>query len=129
MADDALSAEQLAELLNSAAYDEIAGMLPPEDVQEMVDSLLAPPQGTLHVLVAALQAGDVQNTVFAAHSLKGTALLMGFKAIAETAAHIEQLGRRTPQDLSPDLITPLQERLTLTQRALHQYRAGGETVG
>ena len=54
---------------------------------------------------------------------------MGFKAIAETAAHIEQLGRRTPQDLSPDLITPLQERLTLTQRALHQYRAGSETVG
>ncbi|MEY4979647.1 MAG: Aerobic respiration control sensor protein ArcB [Pseudomonadota bacterium] len=129
LADDALSDAQLAEVLNTAAYDEIAGMLPPEDVQEMVDSLLAPPQGTLHVLVAALQAGDVENTVFAAHSLKGTALLMGFKRIAETAAHIEQLGRRTPQDLSPDLITPLQEQLTVTQQALRQYRTGGGTAG
>jgi two-component system, sensor histidine kinase len=113
----------LAEVMDVAAYTEIVSMLPQETVIEMLDSLLAPPQGTLHALLAALHADDMGNTAFVAHNLKGTSMLMGFRAIAQTAAQIEQLARQPNADLPADFIARLQQNLADTQQALRQYDA------
>jgi two-component system, sensor histidine kinase len=113
----------LAEVMDVAAYTEIVSMLPQETVVEMLDSLLAPPQGTLHALLAALHADDMGNTAFVAHNLKGTSMLMGFRAIAQTAAQIEQLARQPNADLPADFVARLQQNLADTQQALRQYDA------
>jgi hypothetical protein len=95
-------------------------MLTTETLAEMLDSLLAPPRGTLHALVRALESGDRSNISFIAHNLKGAAMLMGFKAIAQTAAAIEHGARDTQDAISTDLVSQLLVDLQSTQKALRQ---------
>lgn len=107
-------------VIDKAAYAEIVSMLTPDILTEMQDSLLAPPQGTLHALVRALESGDRSNIRFIAHNLKGAAMLMGFKAIAQTAAAIEHGARDNQDPISTDLVSQLLVNLQSTQKALLQ---------
>jgi len=115
----------VASAIDAAAYADMASLMPSDTMDKMLGSLLNPPQSTLHELIRALEAGDRSATGFIAHNLKGTALLLGFKAIARTAAEIERLAMQTqdedsappmPQRLIPQLLNDLQ----LTQQALRQ---------
>jgi two-component system, sensor histidine kinase len=108
-------------VIDKAAYAEIVSLLTPHTLTEMQDSLLAPPQGTLHALIQALEAGDMGNIHFIAHTLKGAAMLMGFKAIAKTATEIEYLAVQAPDTFSPDWKHQLLSDLEQTQQALHRH--------
>jgi len=108
------------DVIDRVAYADIVSMLTTETLAEMLDSLLAPPRGTLHALVRALESGDRSNISFIAHNLKGAAMLMGFKAIAQTAAAIEHGARDTQDAISTDLVSQLLVDLQSTQKALRQ---------
>ena len=109
------------EAIDTATYADIEAMLPQDTLEQMLDSLLAPPQGTVHALIDALKDGEHGHTGFVAHSLKGTAMLMGFKALARTSAEIERQARNPEVEISPEWIPQLQDDLTETRKALHQF--------
>jgi signal transduction histidine kinase/DNA-binding NarL/FixJ family response regulator len=107
------------EVIDDASYDEICDMMPNASMHEMLDTLFAPPEGTVPQLLAALASGDRAEIHYKAHTLKGTAMLMGFRALAKTSARIEHLstdaiGPRLPAALSEQL----QRDMEATQQAL-----------
>ncbi|RZL05334.1 MAG: response regulator, partial [Rubrivivax sp.] len=85
-----------AGLIDSESYTEILAMMPPDTMHELLGTLFEPPEGTVHQLVASLDQGMPAAIAYNAHKLKGTAMLLGFRAIVETAAEIE----RRPQTIS-----------------------------
>ncbi|MDP2419192.1 MAG: ATP-binding protein [Hydrogenophaga sp.] len=111
------------DVIDREAYADIVSMLTTETLAEMLDSLLAPPQGTLHALVRALETGDRSNIRFIAHNLKGAAMLMGFKAIAQTAATVEHGVQETQDPVPTALVAQLLVDLQSTQKALRQVGA------
>jgi signal transduction histidine kinase/DNA-binding NarL/FixJ family response regulator/HPt (histidine-containing phosphotransfer) domain-containing protein len=107
------------EVIDDASYDEICSMMPNASMHEMLDSVFAPPGGTVPQLLAALASGDRAEIHYKAHTLKGTAMLLGFRALAKTSARIEHLsaesiGPRLPDVLSEQLVRDMQA----TQQAL-----------
>jgi hypothetical protein len=107
------------EVIDDASYDEICDMMPNASMHEMMDTLFAPPEGTVPQLLAALASGDRAEIHYKAHTLKGTAMLLGFRALAKTSARIEHLstdpiGPRLPAALSEQLVRDMEA----TQQAL-----------
>jgi two-component system, sensor histidine kinase len=111
----------MSSLIDLESYAEIVSMMPSETMCEMLDTVFEPPDGTLPVLQAALIEGDRDAVGYNAHKLKGTAMLLGFRAIIRTAAQIEQQATQTTDPLSPDWVEQLQRDLEATRRALRQY--------
>ncbi|TNF56099.1 MAG: response regulator [Burkholderiales bacterium] len=111
----------ISSLIDLESYAEIVSMMPAETMSEMLDTLFEPPEGTLPVLQAALIEGDREAVGYNAHKLKGTAMLLGFRAIIRTAAQIEHQATQTTDPLSPDWVAQLQSDLDATRRALQQY--------
>ena len=107
------------EVIDDASYDEICDMMPNASMHEMLDTLFAAPEGTVPQLLAALASGDRADIHYKAHTLKGTAMLLGFRALAKTSARIEHLstesiGPRLPAALSEQLVRDM----NATQEAL-----------
>ena len=113
--------QNTAQVIDTESYTEILSMMPKETMDEMLNTLFEPPEGTLHVLIAALETGERSDIGYNAHKLKGTAMLLGFKAIVKTSAEIEHLAMKTEDPFSPDLGPQLMRDLELTQKALRQY--------
>lgn len=111
----------MSSLIDLESYAEIVSMMPTETMYEMLDTVFEPPEGTLPVLQAALLEGDRDAVGYNAHKLKGTAMLLGFRAIIRTAAQIEQQAMQTAEPLSPDWVEQLQRDVDATRRALRQY--------
>jgi signal transduction histidine kinase/DNA-binding NarL/FixJ family response regulator len=88
-----------AGLIDSESYTEILAMMPPDTMHELLGTLFEPPEGTVHQLVASLDQGMPAAIAYNAHKLKGTAMLLGFRAIVETAAEIERRALREDADL------------------------------
>lgn len=108
-------------VIDTEAYAEILSMMPKETMAEMLGTLFSPPEGTLHVLMDALETGDRSVIGYNAHKLKGTAMLLGFKSIVKTSAEIEHLALKTEDGFSPELGPQLLRDLDATQKALRQY--------
>ena len=107
------------EVIDDASYDEICDMMPNASMHEMLDTLFAAPEGTVPQLLAARASGDRADIHYKAHMLKGTAMLLGFRALAKTSARIEHLstesiGPRLPAALSKQLVRDM----NATQEAL-----------
>ncbi|WP_439112983.1 ATP-binding protein [Hydrogenophaga sp.] len=113
--------QSTAQVIDTEAYAEILSMMPKETMDEMLSTLFDPPEGTLQVLIQALETGDRSKIGYNAHKLKGTAMLLGFRAIFKTSAEIEHLAMKTENSFSPDLVPQLLRDLELTQKALQQY--------
>ena len=106
-------------VIDDASYDEICDMMPNASMHEMLDTLFATPEGSVPQLLAALASGDRAEIHYKAHTLKGAAMLMGFRALAKISARIEHLstdpiGPRLPAALSEQLVRDM----ALTQQAL-----------
>lgn len=84
-------------------------------LQGLLGQFLADQSGTLGRLVAAGQAQDAAQLTQAAHQLKGGATLLGLKAVAEQARHIEQQSRATPPQCDAEAIAQLQHTWQETQ--------------
>jgi signal transduction histidine kinase/FixJ family two-component response regulator len=111
------------EVVNLATYGEIFAMMPAETMDMLLNTLFQPPTGTLTVLLQALKEGNCNREAigFHAHKLKGTALLLGFTAIAQTAARIEHLSCETSDELTAELAQQLVNDMEHTQTALRHF--------
>jgi len=114
-------APSISSVIDIESYAEIVSMMPAETMTEMLETVFEPPEGTLPVLQTALIEGDRDAVGYNAHKLKGTAMLLGFRAIVRTAAQIEQQAMQTTDPLSPEWVEQLQRDMQSTRKALRQY--------
>ena len=110
-----------AGLIDTESYTEIVAMMPADTMDELLATLFEPPEGSVHVLLASLAAGDAAQIAYDAHKLKGTAMLLGFRALVRTSAQIERLAHEDNASLRKELGTQLLADMTRTQQALHQF--------
>ncbi|WP_439517919.1 ATP-binding protein [Hydrogenophaga sp.] len=112
-----------AGLIDSEAYSEILAMMPADTMDELLGTLFSPPEGTVHQLLDALDRGEPAAMAYSAHKLKGTAMLLGFRAIVDTAADIERRALREDAEIPRTLRTQLLDDMHRTQQALEQFAA------
>lgn len=110
-------------LIDPDAYGEIVSMMPEESLGEMLDTLFAPPEGTVPVLLHAIDQADRSSIGHNAHKLKGTSMLMGFKALVETSARIEHLATQTEQAIPEHLARQLEREADATREAIRRFPA------
>jgi HPt (histidine-containing phosphotransfer) domain-containing protein len=79
--------------LDTERFDEIAGDFDRDELRELIDLFVRIGGQQLHDLDRALTRGDNEAAASAAHALKGGALGLGARAVADAAATIEVLGR------------------------------------
>jgi two-component system, sensor histidine kinase len=108
-------------LIDTESYAEIMSMMPEDSLDELLKTVFEPPEGTGHVLMQALSDGDREGVHYNAHKLKGTAMLMGFRAIVRSSALLEELSQDPNQAIHISLGTQLRRDLELTQKALKQF--------
>ena len=110
-------------LIDLASYEEILSLMPQEALDDLLKTLFDAPSGTVPELLSAFASGPRKLIGDTAHKLKGTCMLLGFKAMATTSARIEHLALRTDDALGPDLADTIRKDTELTQLALAQYKA------
>ncbi|MBW8469032.1 MAG: response regulator [Thiobacillus sp.] len=110
-----------AGLVDTESYTEIVAMMPGDSLDELLKTVFAPPEGTVHVLLAALAEGDRAAVGDNAHKLKGTCMLMGFRALVKTSAQIEHLATQTQEVVPVALGQQLLREMELTQKALRHF--------
>lgn len=110
-------------MIDAESYSEIVSMMPQDTMDEMLATLFEPPEGTVHVLLRALEGSDRADIGYNAHKLKGTAMLLGFLSIVKTSAHIEHIATQTGEDLPPDISDQLLRDVAVTQQALRDFEA------
>jgi len=113
----------VAGLIDSEAYSEIVAMMQADTMDELLGTLFAPPEGTVHQLLDALDRGEPAAMAYNAHKLKGTAMLLGFRAIVDTAADIERRALREDAAIPRTLRTQLLDDMQRTQQALQAFAA------
>ena len=115
------------DLFDRDSYAEIRSMMPPDTLDELLGTLFEPPTGTVPVLMAALDGGEAAEIAYQAHKLKGTSMLMGFRAIVATAAWMERLAN---EGLAADAValTPqLEEDVRRTREAIDRLEPVQQT--
>ncbi|MDP2261891.1 MAG: ATP-binding protein [Hydrogenophaga sp.] len=114
-------------VIDTESYSEIVSMMPQDTMDEMLATLFEPPEGTVHVLLKALEGSDRADIGYNAHKLKGTAMLLGFLSIVKTSAHIEHIATQTGEDLPADISAQLLRDVEVTQQALRDFEASQPT--
>ena len=107
-----------AGLIDTESYTEIVSMMPPDTMSGLLSSLFEPPEGSVHVLIASLAEGVPAQIAHDAHKLKGTAMLLGLKALVRTAAQVERLAEEDNAALRRELGNQLLVDMDRTQQAL-----------
>ena len=108
-------------LIDSESFTDIASLMPEDTLAELLTTLFKPPEGSVHVLLTALENRDLAAVGYNAHKLKGTAMLMGFRAIVRTAARIEEMVHKGEDPCSGGLSFQLRHDMEHTQKALGQF--------
>jgi len=106
------------ELFDRDSYAEIRSMMPAETLDELLGTLFDPPIGTVPVLLAALDQGEASEIAYQAHKLKGTSMLMGFRAIVATAAWMERLAQDGMANEAIALRSQLEDDVRRTREAI-----------
>jgi len=115
------------QIIDADAYGQLAAMMPRETLTELLDMLFEGAQATVPMLQDALKGDDVIQAIYQAHRLKGSAMLLGLKALSGTAARIEKAA--TAGDLRA--LGGLREALRVDVRdtlATLAAQAGGQNV-
>lgn len=112
-----------ATLIDVDAYGEIVSMMPADSLQEMLDAMFRSPEGTIPVLLRVIDEGERKAIGHHAHKLKGTSMLMGFKALAETSGRIEHLATQTREPIARELSERLRREARATRTALRVFDA------
>ncbi len=111
-------------LIDSEAFTEIASLMPHETLAELLATLFQRPDGSIPVLLTALENQDLAAVGYNAHKLKGTSMLMGLRAIVRTAAQIEEMVHKGEDPFTSGLAYQMTRDMELTQKALRQYGFG-----
>ncbi|QRR35067.1 response regulator [Hydrogenophaga sp. YM1] len=109
------------QLIDADIYGQLAAMMPRETLLELLDMLFEGEEATVPELQAALNAEDVAQVVYHAHRLKGSAMLLGLKALANVAARLEKAGTAGDVRALGALRETLDEDVRDTQAALHTF--------
>ena len=112
--------DALTTVIDAESYAEVMSMMPEDSLGELLKTVFDPPEGTAHVLLQALSDGDRDAVHYNAHKLKGTSMLMGFRAIVRSSAQLEELAQDPQQPIHISLGAQLRRDLELTQKALAQ---------
>jgi signal transduction histidine kinase/response regulator RpfG family c-di-GMP phosphodiesterase len=120
MSDMSASLESLIDL---ASYEEILSLMPQEALDDLLKTLFDAPNGTVPELLSAFATGERKLIGDTAHKLKGTCMLLGFKAMATSSARIEHLALRSEESLDLALADVIRKDTELTQLALAQYKS------
>ena len=110
-----------AALIDTESYAEIVSMMPEDSLDELLKTVFEAPEGTVHVLAQAVLDGDRAAIGYNAHKLKGTCMLMGFRAMVKTSAQIEHLATQTEDAIAPELGEQILKEAVLTQQALRSH--------
>ncbi|WP_374642371.1 ATP-binding protein [Hydrogenophaga sp.] len=110
-------------LIDPEAYGEIVSMMPEDSLEEMLDTLFRPPEGTVPVLLQNIADGDRKTIGHNAHKLKGTSMLMGFKALVDTSARIEYLATQTEEPIGQEYAEQLRREAEATRDAVRVFEA------
>jgi HPt (histidine-containing phosphotransfer) domain-containing protein len=108
-------------VIDGESYAEILSMMPDDSLGELLKPVFESPEGTVHVLLQAMLDQDRQAIGYNAHKLKGTAMLLGFRALVRTSAQIEHIATQTDDPVNAELGTQLLRDTALTQKALQQF--------
>ncbi|NCT99759.1 MAG: response regulator [Comamonadaceae bacterium] len=109
------------QLIDADIYGQLAAMMPRETLLELLDMLFEGEEATVPELQAALQVEDVAQVVYHAHRLKGSAMLLGLKALANVAARLEKAGTAGDVRALGALRETLDEDVRDTQAALQTF--------
>ena len=109
-------------LIDGDSYGEILDMMPEDSLEELLKTLFEPPEGTVHVLAQAMLDADRAAIGYNAHKLKGTAMLMGFRALVKTSAQIEHIATQTEDPVPAELGQQLLREADLTEKALSHFQ-------
>ena len=115
------------ELFDRDSYAEIRSMMPADTMDELLGTLFDPPTGTVPVLLAALDQGEAGEIGYQAHKLKGTSMLMGFRAIVATAAWMERLAQDGLAAEAIALRAQLEEDVRKTREAIDRLEPLAQT--
>lgn len=75
------------------------------------------------VLLQNIADGDRKTIGHNAHKLKGTSMLMGFKALVDTSARIEHLATQTDDPISHELAEQLRREAEATRDAVRVFES------
>ena len=115
-------ANETSDLIDSESYIEILSMMPSDVHAELLGTLFAKPDGTVHALIDALAQGDRAEVEHQAHRLKGSAMLMGFRAIVAVATRAEKLASEAGAELPvAELTHDIQAAADSTQDAIKGF--------
>ena len=89
----------------------------------MLDTLFRPPEGTVPVLLQNIADGDRKTIGHNAHKLKGTSMLMGFKALVDTSARIEHLATQTEEPIGQEYAEQLRREAEATRDAVRVFES------
>ena len=109
------------ELIDADIHGQLAAMMPRETLLELLDMLFEGTEATVPELLAALASDDVAQIVYHAHRLKGSSMLLGFKALANVAARIEKAGTTGDVSALEPLRDALRDDVRDTLRALPAF--------
>ena len=116
---ESLRMDQLPEeLFDRDSYAEIRSMMPADTLAELLGTLFEPPAGTVPVLMDALDKGEAAEIAYQAHKLKGTSMLMGFRAIVATSAWMERLAQEGLASDAVALRQQLEDDVKRTREAI-----------
>jgi two-component system, sensor histidine kinase len=109
--------------VDEKTFREFLDMMPEHSLGRLLRSLFDSTEGTVHVLAQAMREGHHDSIGDNAHQLKGTAMLMGFRALVGTSVRIEQFIAqgdlaRPDQALPEDLVRQLLDEADRTLQAL-----------
>jgi len=107
-------------VLDVDSFNEIASLMLEETLMELMGTLFDEPDGSIPVLLRDLQGEDLSVIAYSAHKLKGTAMLMGFRAIAKTSGLIEGLAQKHQKPDASTFSAQLQRDSDATQRAMRK---------
>lgn len=97
---------------------DVIAMMPQDALRQLLRELFSDPAGSVQLLRKALADEDRSAIAASAHSLKGTCMLLGLKALVRTTARLEQLALQSQGPLEPQLIQQLEQEIESTCKAL-----------
>ena len=109
-------------LIDAESYNEVLSMMPDDSLDELLKTVFEIPDGTVHVLAQAVFRDDREATGYNAHKLKGTAMLMGFRALVKTSQRIEELAK-SEEPVSHELANQLLLESEMTWKATRSFQA------
>lgn len=108
---------------NTSRLSELAAMLGPDAVAEIVQTFAEDTRTNVEVLRLAAVTSDVVTTRRTAHSVAGAARNVGAETLADQASMLEENGASMSQPAIADLIAMMQVELERVLKGLEQQRA------